>query len=64
MPGPDGGRIYRRTVQGKSGWRATYCKEVDAEEITLRFWQEIYDGKGNLRETHEKFPIDTGHRKV
>lgn len=59
----DGGRIYRRTVQGKYGWSATYFKEVDAEDNTLRFWQEIYDTNGVLRETHAKFPIDTGHRK-
>lgn len=39
-------------------------KEVDANENALRFWQEIYDGQGKLVETHEKFPVDKGHRKV
>lgn len=60
----DGGRIYRRTVSGKSGWSAKYLKEVDSEEQTLRFWQEIFDEAGALREIHQKFPFDTGHRKV
>ena len=31
---------------------------------TVRFWQEIYDDTGRLVETHEKFPVDGGHRKV
>src|ERR1019366_7119590 len=39
-------------------------KEVDANEITVRFWQEIYDDAGKLVETHEKFPVDKGHQKV
>jgi hypothetical protein len=46
------------------GWRARYLKEVDAQEVTLRFWQEIYDDQGKLVEVHEKYPVDTGHRKV
>jgi len=25
----------------RQGWRARYLKEVDAQETTLRFWQEI-----------------------
>jgi hypothetical protein len=45
------------------GWRARYLKEVDADEKTLRFSQEIYDGEGRLVEVHEKYPIDRGHRK-
>ena len=39
-------------------WVARYLKEVDANETTLRFWQEIYDDQGKLVETHEKFPVD------
>ena len=31
---------------------------------TLRFWQEVYDDKNVLREIHEKFPVDLGHRKL
>jgi hypothetical protein len=60
---PGGGRIYRLDV-GRLGWRARYSKEVDALETTVRFWQEIYDEGGNLIEVHEKYPLDTGHRKV
>ena len=61
---PGGGRIYRLDVHGRLGWRARYCKEVDASETTIRFWQEIYDEQGVLIEIHEKYPVDTGHRKV
>ncbi len=61
---PDGGRRYWLTVPGRVGWYARYVKEVDANEATLRFQQEIYDDAGRLVETHQKFPVDTGHRKV
>ena len=61
---PGGGRLYSLDVPGKSGWSARYLKEVDAIENTLRFWQEIYDERGQLIEIHEKYPVDTGHRKV
>jgi hypothetical protein len=54
---PGGGRLYRLDVVGRSGWLARYMKEVDANETTVRFWQEIYDGQGNLVETHENFPV-------
>jgi hypothetical protein len=37
---------------------------VDANEITLRFWQEIYDEQDKLAEIHEKYPVDKGHRKA
>jgi YD repeat-containing protein len=40
------------------------CKEVDSAEVTRRFWQEIYDDQGRLVEVHDKYPVDTGHRKV
>jgi hypothetical protein len=59
-----GGRRYWLDVSGRAGWRARYLKEVDGEEQTLRFWQEIYDETGNLVEVHEKYPVDKGHRKV
>lgn len=39
-------------------------KEVDAEENTVRFWQEIYDDTGKLVEVHEKYPVDRGHQKL
>jgi hypothetical protein len=37
---------------------------VDAQEITLRFWQEIYDEQDTLVEVHQKYLVDKGHRKV
>ncbi len=61
---PDGGRVYFYEVQGHHGWTARYLKEVDASELTLRFWQEIYDNFGHLDEVHEKYPVDRGHEKV
>lgn len=61
---PDGGRRYFREVQGRLGWKARYIKEVDAQERTRRFFQEIYNERGELVERHEKYPLDTGHRKV
>ena len=44
--------------------RRHYSKEVDAQEATLRFWQEIYDDQGTWVQTHEKFPVDKGHQKI
>lgn len=61
---PDGGRRYRLDVAGRFGWQARYLKEVDAAEITVHFWQEIYDDTGKLVEIHEKFPVDKGHQKM
>ncbi len=61
---PGGGRRYWLEVTGRQGWQARYLKEVNAREQTIRFWQEIYDGSGQLVEIHEKYPVDTGHRKV
>ena len=60
---PDGGRVYGLEVRGRHGWTARYLKQVDREENTLRFWQEIYDEDGKLIETHQKFPVDTGHQR-
>lgn len=61
---PDGGRRYWLDVSGRQGWRARYLKEVDGAELTLRFWQEIYDEHGRLVETREKCPVGRGHRKA
>jgi hypothetical protein len=61
---PAGGRRYRLDVPGRLGWLARYLKEVDANETTLRFCQEIYDDAGKLVEAHEKFPVDKGHQKA
>ncbi len=63
-PLPDGGRRYWFDVQGRMGCRARYLKEVDSDEATVRFWQEIYDDRGTLVEVHVKYPVDTGHKKV
>ena len=61
---PGGGRQYHLDVTGRSGWRARYLQEVNANETSVRFWQEIYDDTGRLVKTHEKFPMDKGHQKV
>jgi hypothetical protein len=58
-----GGRRYWLEVAGRYGWKARYFKEVDADENTLRFWQEIYDHRDKLVEVHEKFPVDKGHQQ-
>ncbi len=39
-------------------------KEVDSNEETLAFRQEIYDENEVLREIHEKYPVDKGHQKL
>jgi len=60
----DGSSIYSFEIKGRLGWKALYLKEVDSEEITLRFWQEVYDENNVLREIHEKYPVDKGHKKL
>ncbi len=60
----DGGRRYSYEVKGRLGSSARYIKEVDRQEVTLRFCQEIYNEHGELIEVHEKFPTDKGHQKV
>lgn len=60
----DGNRIYKMKLEGKFGWHAIYEKVVDKNENTLKFTQFIYDEQGVLRERHEKFPIDKGHKKI
>jgi hypothetical protein len=61
---PNGGRRYTRDYTGRAGGRARYIKDVDADETTIRFAQEIYDRAGRLIAVHEKFPVDLGHRDV
>ncbi len=63
-PADSGGRIYWIEITGRFGWKARYVKEVDMNEETLAFRQEIIDEHGILREIHEKFPIDKGHQKL
>lgn len=61
---PDGGRRYWFDIKGRLGWRARYVKIVDSNEVTTRFFQEIYDDKDVLVEIHEKYPVDKGHQKL
>jgi hypothetical protein len=60
---PGGGRLYWYDLPGRDHGVARYFKEVDANETTLRFWQEIRDANGRVTEVHLKFPLDSGHRK-
>jgi len=60
----NGARRYTREYVGRAGGRARYVKEVDENERTTRFAQEIYDREGRLVAVHEKFPVDLGHREV
>jgi len=61
---PNGGRRYIREFVGRAGRRARYIKEVDLQERTVRFLQEIYDASGRLVAVHEKFPVDLGHKQL
>ena len=61
---PDGGRIYSFEISGRQGWSSKYLKETDVDEITIKFWQEIYDENEILKEIHEKYPIDKWHKKL
>lgn len=61
---PSGGRRYWRDIRGVGGWSARYVKEVDTNEMTVKFRQEIYDEQGVLVEIHEKYPVDNGHQPV
>ena len=60
----NGERVYWLDVAGHNGWSARYLKQVDAQENTLRFWQDIFDETGKLVEVHEKFPVDRGHLRM
>jgi hypothetical protein len=61
---PNGGRRYRMKIEGRHEWKAIYMKDVNADEITLSFWQEIYNEQNELVEIHRKYPINKGHRKA
>ncbi|OFW16663.1 MAG: hypothetical protein A3H29_13605 [Acidobacteria bacterium RIFCSPLOWO2_02_FULL_67_21] len=61
---PGGGRRYWFDVKGRAGWSARYVKAVDGSETTVKFYQEVYDGNGQLREIHHKYPMDLGHQQV
>ena len=59
-----GGRRYILEFIGRAGGRARYIKEVDVNERTVRFAQEIYDSTDRLEAVHEKFSVDLGHQQV
>ena len=61
---PNGGRRYFRDFVGRAGGRARYIKEVDVNERTVRFAQEICDASARLVAVHEKFPVDLGHKQL
>jgi len=61
---PRGERRYWLDVSSRSGWKVRYVKEVDVNEVTLRFYQEVYNEIGEMIEVHHKYPVDLGHRKV
>ena len=58
------GRRYWLEIKGRHGWKARYVKEMSVMEETLKFYQEVYDDKDVLVEIHEKFPVDSGHKKL
>ena len=61
---PGGGRKYWFDITGRKGGKATYIKEVDVNEMTTAFYQEIYNAEAVLIEIHKKFPTDEGHQKI
>jgi len=62
-------RRYWIRRQGREwGWQILF-KEVIFDpktqlEETAQLWQEIYDGDGRLVERYQKYPADTGHKKL
>ena len=61
---PRGERRYWLDVASRSRWKVRYIKEVDANEVTIRFYQEVYNKIGESVEVHHKYSVDLGHRKV
>jgi hypothetical protein len=51
-------------VKGQVAGYARYVKIVDADEITVSIVQEIYDSEDRLIGVHQKYPQDTGHRRL
>jgi len=43
---------------------SAFVSNVDVSERTIKFYQEIYDGDGQLVEIHEKYPVNKGHVRV
>jgi len=57
----NGGRRYWKERPGVVFGAQRIVKFADASEVTLRIVQEVYDGAGNLIESHQKYPVDSGH---
>lgn len=60
----NGGRRYWYDSEREDGHIIRYVKIVDANEVTIRILQEVYDASGKLVSIPEKFPVDLGHRQV
>jgi len=60
----DGGRRYWYDVIGRHGYWARYVKIVNVDEMTVRFYQEVYDNHSSLVSVHEKYPVDRGHQSM
>ena len=58
-----GGRRYWYEVKSRSGWKARYVKEVDEDERTEKFYQEIYDEEGNLWKFMKSIPLTKAIRR-
>ena len=58
------GRLYWFNITGRNGGKAVYLKQVDVNEVTVSFIQEIYNADGELIEIHKKYPVDEGHIKI
>ena len=56
-----GRRYWKLRAGGDFGWQRM-VKIVDENEVTIQIVQEILDDSGELIESHQKFPSDTGHQ--
>jgi|JI7StandDraft_1071085.scaffolds.fasta_scaffold521057_1 hypothetical protein len=61
---PDGKRRYWFDRKGAIWGVQRIIKIVDKDEKTLFLIQEIYNDDGELVESHQKFPTDTGHQII
>ena len=59
---PGGGRRYWRQRPGIVFGMQRIVKVVDENEVTIRIVQEVYDDDGNFIESHQKYPVDSGHK--
>ncbi len=59
-----GGRRYWYDSEREDSFTIRYVKIADANEVTIKILQEVYDASGKLVGIHEKFPVDLGRRQV